>query len=198
MDVRDLIAHFSVAEIVPIDVQDDVVVLLQQHTNFDVFFWPMPDEVIDVGIYRGMMVQWEDIPFGDEQIRTHISVQYANSLPTSWQRLICCKELIHILDAIEHRVSNELALNRLIEKIVLPPDMVDVADGARVWSDRLAIWKALAILFPWATRELYLAPYQDDKISLAEIADEVDLPIEYVALVMDDSWAEAYHNISKF
>lgn len=195
MDIKDLISHFSTWEKVPIDVQDHVIPVLSANTQFDLFFWPMPDDAMDIGIFRGFITQWEKIPFG-ETYRTHVSISYAASQTTAWQRLICCKELVHILDPIETKVRTDLAFNKLIEKIVLPPEMQDAADGVAAIGDRWAIWQALAILFPWATRELLLQPYVAKTISIERIAELVDLPLEYVQVVMNDVWAENYHSIN--
>lgn len=193
MLAKDLIIHFSAYEDVPIEVQDDVVPILQAYMPFDLWFWPMPAEVLDTNIYKGMVKVDELIPWNDGTTRRSVEIQYADFLPTCWQRLVCCKELIHYLDPIEQRVSTDPAFQRLVERIVLPVEMYDANDGMSVWNDRLGIWHALAVLFPWACRQLYEAPLRDGKMTLEEIAGEVDLPVEYVAVVMHEDWAHVYH-----
>jgi hypothetical protein len=46
-----------------------------------------------------------------------------------------------------------------------------------------------------ATRNLLMAPYKEGKISLAFIADLVELPLFYVSLVMSDHWTRVHHNM---
>lgn len=192
MEIKDLIAHFAVYEKVPVDVQDHVVPVLRENSKFELYFWP--SDKIDTGIYKGQITQWE-YPINGEWI-TVFDIDYAESLPLDWARLVCCKELVHILDPVDHRVMTEDGFQRLIEKIVLPPGLSDGSDSVKVLSDRIAIWYALAILFPWATRQLFKKPLEDGKISIQEIADYVDLPVEYAALVMHDVWEETHHIIS--
>lgn len=191
MDVKDLIANFAAWESVPVDVQDDVVPVLKANSSFELYFWPVE---MDTGIYMGQFEHWE-YPIEDRTITVY-DVPYSNSLSTAWARLVCCKELIHILDPVDHRVMTDEGLNRLIEKIVLPPGTGDSSDGIKVLSDRFAIFLALAILFPWATRQLLKEPYEEGKITLEKIAELVDLPEQYVALVMHDIWEETHHIIS--
>lgn len=192
MEIRDLIAHFAAYEKVPVDVQDHVVPVLKENSTFELYFWRC--EEIDTGIYKGQMTQWE-YPCGDKTI-TVFDVDFAASLTPDWERLVCCKELVHILDPIDHRVMTEDGFHRLIEKIVLPPGLSDGSDSIKVLSDRIAIWYALAILFPWATRQLFKKPLEEGKLTIEEIASIVDLPVEYAALVMHDVWEETHHIIT--
>ena len=44
----------------------------------------------------------------------------------------------------------------------------------------------MAILFPWAARDLLLAKFEEGKLTIDEIAQLVDLPTRYVRLVMSN------------
>lgn len=190
MEVRDLIAHFAAREVVPVDVQDDVVPVLKEIGGFELYFWP--NEKINTDIFKGSITHWE-YPIGKD-VQTVYDISYSTNMSTDWQRLVCCKELVHILDPVDHRVMTDESFSRLIEKIVLPPGMGDASDGAKVLSDRVAIYYALAILFPWATRQLFKEA--KDKISIDKIAEIVDLPVVYVQLVMHEVWEETHHYLS--
>ncbi len=193
MEVKDLIAHFAACESVPVDVQDDVVPVLKANSNFELYFWP--NDAIDTGIYKGQMEHWE-YPDGNGGVITVYDVQYSSKLSPAWARLVCCKELIHILDPVDQRVMTDDGFSRLVEKIVLPAGMGDASDGSKVWNDRFAIYYALAILFPWATRQLFKEPLHEGKITIADIAVKVDLPESLVNLVMHEVWEETHHLIS--
>lgn len=194
MEFKELLSRFVVCEELPIDVQDDLVPIIKENFDLELYFWPAD---MDHGVYRGQISHWE-YPKDEthKQMQQVIDITYASNLPTDWQRVICAKELIHILDPIDTRVSTEDGFSRLIEKIVLPPGMAEAADGAKVWNDRLGIYCAIAVLFPWAARQLFIDPYKAGKISIQEIAAIVDIPRQYAALVMHELWEEYHHMIS--
>jgi hypothetical protein len=98
---------------------------------------------------------------------------------------------LHILDPEENRVKNQEELRQQFEKIVLPTEFQDpIKDGVKVLSDRLATYLAVAVLFPWTTRQILMPAYTERKLTLEDIARIVDIPLRYVALVMDDRWEE--------
>ena len=110
-----------------------------------------------------------------------------------WQRLVCCKELLHILDSVETRVSRPEDIERLVEKIVLPADLQDpFTDGIHALTDRVAATYAAAILFPFAAREIVLKPFLERKLPLTRLADMAELPPRYVAIVMSEIWPEIH------
>lgn len=83
-------------------------------------------------------------------------------------------------------------------KIILPPELQDPVDGEQVWSDRAAVYQAVAILFPWATRELLMRTFQEGKLTIEDIATMLDLPSRYVRLVMSDLWKEQYEAVRSY
>ncbi len=99
-------------------------------------------------------------------------------------------------DPVDARVMTAEGLEKLLHKIGLPQELTAHDDGNGVWNDRIAIWHALAILFPWSCRQLLMGPYKSNLISIDDIAAMVDIPVEYAAVVMDDVWSRTYHVIS--
>jgi hypothetical protein len=60
----------------------------------------------------------------------------------------------------------------LVEKIILPPDMIDpITDGEHAASDRLAVLHAVAVLFPITAREILMPAYASKKLTPADISD---------------------------
>ncbi len=154
----------------------------------EIYFWPVD---MDTNLLKGRIID-DSYPVGDQTVRA-ISIDYANSLSNEVARLVCCKELVHILDPIDERVTSDPAVNELIEKIVLPEEMQSLDDGETVWNDRFGFLYALAILFPWATREIFRPAYEQEKITIDQIAEQVEVPVEYAAVVMSSRWPRAHH-----
>ena len=195
MSVAGIIKEFDSRKSVPVDVNEVLQALISRGIKDEIWFW---DADIDAKTLRGQLVHWDpaqdwEYPTDETQItkRRVADIYYAKNLTDDWQRLVCCKELLHILDPAGARAATQEAVMRLTEKIVLPPDLQDVTDGYATATDRVALLQATAVLFPLRARELFKA---DGTLSNAEIAKLVDIPSRYVAVVMSDSWP-AIHKI---
>jgi len=126
------------------------------------------------------------------------NVYYCRSLDIAWQRMICCKEITHLMDPIHTRTSNIDDIDKLAERIGLPPEMQNpIEDGAETNWDRLAEWRAVAVLLPLAARDILMPAYRDGKISLADIARMADIPSKYAAFVMSDVWPKVHAALVK-
>lgn len=192
MKPSDLVNHFSTVELSPIDLCDDIIPVIKAEGDFEIYFWHVE---MDTNILKGRVIV-DNYPREDEEIRC-VSIDYARSLSNEMARLVCVKELIHVLDPIDERVISDSAVNELIEKIILPPEMQSLDDGQTVWSDRFGFVYALAVLFPWAARELLRPKYESGDITIDEIAGLVELPVEYALAVMSPEWSRLHHLITR-
>lgn len=199
MSISDLIREFDDRKDVPIDV-NLVRDALKARGVKDVIWFCGVD--INAEILRGQLAHWKQkndpkpiAQPGPDEFRGAADIYYANSLNRDWQRLVCCKELLHILDPDGARAALPNEVVRLTEKIVLPPDLQGgVQDGYAAVNDRAALLKATAILFPWRARELML---KDGKLSQPEVAQILDLPERYVTVVLNDVWPEIHDLLLK-
>jgi len=128
----------------------------------------------------------------DPHPRRCADITYAAQIPHEWQRLVCCKELLHLLDPIETRVSRPEEIDKLVEKIILPSDLQDpFTDGIHALTDRVAVTYAAAILFPLGARAILL-PHLGKKLSLPKIAEMAEIPLRYAHTVMSEIWPEIH------
>lgn len=186
MTVAALIRKFADRYHLPVEVEDVVQELRERGIKDEIyFFW---DHQISTGSLSGFIQHWDYIIDGEP--RRCADITYAKS-NNELERLVSTKEMLHILDPAYALVANDAEIEGLMEKIILPPDMVDLAtDGIHALTDRVAVAQALAVLFPLAARQALLQPYKDKKISLEAIADRAELPPRYVAAVMSDTWEQ--------
>ena len=185
--VDQLVKHFSDRESVPVNVADVVQYLRDVGVTDEILFF---DVEIDPAILKGEIEHWEHVANGGVPARRVAKINTAKLLSPDEKRLVQCKELVHVIDPNENQVNTLAQTDALIDKIILPPALVDAAtDGDHAHSDRAAIHIALAILFPMAARNLYMGPYKNGAIDLKMIAEWVDLPLPYVKLVMSDHWS---------
>jgi hypothetical protein len=184
-----LINHFAGRERAPVQVLEVLYVLKSWGIKDDVFFYPVD---ADTAVIKGMITHWE-APWDDGSVKRFADIATARTLTDQERRLIECKELLHILDPDWALVNKNRAIEELIEKIIIPPEFQDPFgdDMAHANSDRVAELHAVAVLFPWATRQLLLLKVS--QIGIQKIADDiVDLPPKHVATVMSEKWAEIY------
>lgn len=103
--------------------------------------------------------------------------------------MVCCKELVHLLDPADAYTRSPDAIDELADKIGLPPEQQDpMADGFAANVDRVAEFRAAAILLPKAARDLMIEQYRTGTLTLQDIARMADMPTRYVGLVMSPVW----------
>jgi hypothetical protein len=185
MDTAQLIEHFSRQESLPVDVNDVLELLKNNGFDDDIEFIGVE---FDVDILQGQ-IKWahgHPRPYADP-IR-YVNIYYHKGHDSDWQRYICCKELLHLLDPESARTTTAADIDLLAEKIGLPPEMQDpLNDGLATNVDRAAEFRAAAVLLPFAARETLL-PLYPDRLSIDDIARMADIPRRYAAYVMSPFW----------
>lgn len=191
MKVTDLIKAFSDQETLPVDV-NEVLKCLQKNGHDDDIEFIGAD--LDPTILQGAIKVFHvrDGLYAAEA-RRFVNVYYHRGHSVDWQRMICCKEIIHMLDPPYAFTKDPAEIDRLAEKIGLPPEMQDpAADGLAANIDRLAEFRAAALLLPMAARNLLMEPYKDGRLKLADIARMADIPNRYAGFMMSDVWDKIY------
>ncbi|MCB1503107.1 MAG: hypothetical protein KDK07_25570 [Bauldia sp.] len=183
--VADLIQEFSALTTLPVPI-NDVWEKLKEWGFDEIYFFQDVD--LDPTILNGHIEQ-EEIPCNDGNDSYIMNtITYAKT-DNETERLVICKEMLHIMDPDEYRANKPKELEELIEKIVLPAELVDpVTENAHSINDRIAITQASAVLFPLAARKLIMPHYQSGRYSLRQIADMAELPPRYVAPILSDFW----------
>lgn len=153
---------------------------------------------IDVNVLRGFLHQYREKEIKGSALRPMAcaDIHYDKRQPIEWQRLVCCKELLHLMDPKDYRTNTPAHVKRQIERIALPPGMDNLrTDGMRVWGDRLADLQAVALLFPLEARRVIVEKV--DTIGPENVARLVRLPEKYVRWVISPEWEELYPTILK-
>ena len=198
MKVRDLIEAFADHDHFPIKPQDISRLLMAAGIEEEIIFIEVD---IDTSILRGFIVQTTE-PRGiyDSNGNGNISkIYYGIGQSFEWQRLVCCKELLHILDDPLRRLSTQDQVTGLIKKMALPPQFQlgddESEDGIQALFDRIGALQAVAVLFPMAVRELILPKYAEGLIADDEIVGIVGIPERYVRIVMSEFWPRIHKSV---
>ncbi len=190
MEAIDLLAAFEDRTSLPVDV-NDVVDFLRSNGNEDDIEFIGAD--LDSEILQGAVKIWHarDKPYADPT--RMVNIFYNRNEPKDWQRLICCKELLHLIDPAGAYSCDEKAIEKLADEIGLPPEMQDpFKAGFETNVDRVAELRAVALLLPWAAREVMLPYYLEGKLSIEDIARQADIPRKYAGIAMHPAWDDIY------
>ena len=188
MQVKELIAEFSVKETLPIDLKEVEDALRAKEVEDEIYYFY--DQSLDHNILAGFILT-EDIPWGDETKRFS-TITYAK-MGHEVERLVCCKEMLHILDPEYLQTRSIEAVDRLISEIILPPELSNMLkNGVQSNFDMIGITHAIAVLMPLAAIEIFRPIYKAGRITIEEIAKLAELPIFAINFAMSDVWPDLH------
>lgn len=191
MQVKELIAEFAVKEIIPVQLEEVQAALRAKGVDDEIYYFY--DTTLPPNIFSGF-IHSEEIPWGDDT-KIITTITYAK-MGSEMERLVCCKEMLHILDPDHLKTRTLRDVDRLISEIVLPPELQNFANnGGHTNLDIISMTHAIAILMPLAVVDLLRPPFKAGKISIEEIAARADLPIFAVSFAMDDTWPKFHANL---
>jgi hypothetical protein len=191
MNAHDFIVSFGKKKFLPIDLDEHVLPALIEAGITDEIY-PFYDSKLPEGSLSGYFLHEGDIPDGNGGYYRMATISYGPG-SNEMQRLVACKEVLHLFDPEHCQVKTPDDVKNLIEKIILPPELADATtEGDKVFTDRLAILQAVAVLFPISARNVLLSAYktkdETKKLNIDQIAELAELPRNIVAMVMSDSW----------
>lgn len=188
MPLKTLVEQFAPFEILPIEIEDvrQAVLELSPCDHIRIRKHPRMEPSL-LGIfylYRKRLAVYED-----EKICAEIV--YSGQLSHDWQRVVCCKELIHALDQdIARTASKEQVRSLMRSQFQAPgPDQIGKAN-VMIIKDKAAFLQAIPILFPEAARAEALRYIRSGQASVEEIAREAELPASVVEFACSDTWEQ--------
>lgn len=182
-----IIENFSCFTILPVDIDDVRDFILNLGTVDRIIFHSVNSES---AVLRGLLYHTKDKPPYFQGERVTANIAYCVDLPIDHQRIIACKELLHILDVGGQIAATRPSVSRLVTEIVLPQSLGN--DWAKLQkvtaSDKLGVLMALAVLLPRDAIAELRPFYEKGEIGIEEIATLAQLPEPYVAFAMTDEW----------
>jgi hypothetical protein len=187
--LQKLIKRFSNVEQVPIEIEEIVNALIDFGIQDEIRLFP--DDDMDTAALLGTYYQYtrRDTIYGDPILCSLIV--YGGKLSSDWQRMICCKELVHILDHGSEKVVTAEALDGLTNRLLglLSTEDVSIVDLMAA-KDRLALYQAIPLLFPEAARVAALAAISRGEKTVKDVSEQVCLPESLVTLALTDGWPD--------
>jgi hypothetical protein len=182
--IRNLIASIAAAIGRPIEVSTVRDALIKMGIQDQIQLFPDPE--MNSEHLRGVFYQYtrRDSVYGDPILVTLIT--YCSQLSIQWQRVICVKELIHVLDKDVEKTNLSDEIEGLINRIIGPFSTEDFnAYDIMALKDKMALYQSLSVLFPSKSRQDFLIKHGVN----VELAMEIFcLPEWAVKLVLSSEW----------
>lgn len=132
MKTCELIAHFAARVKLPVDVNDLLPVLKENGEDTDIEFIGVD---LDPEILQGKIKIFHVRNGVYVEPQRFANIYYHRGHGTDWQRFICCKELLHLLDPKGAETATQEEIAELAARIGLPEYMQDpMADAGRAIS----------------------------------------------------------------
>ena len=193
MSIKKLIDFFSTFSIFPVELSDVRDQIVEEYRVGDQIEFLMVD--VDLEHLRGLHYRYQKKE-ANGKIATHSLIIVNRKLPIAEQRVVCCKEMIHILDERMFRTSTPSAVALLASRLLEPTASADFgAADLAVIKDKWAEYQAMAVLFPEEARDEFFALFKDGKITVEEISKRLVLPVDKVAFVMTTHWPKVLESL---
>ncbi len=193
MSLQRLLERFDPIKELPVEIPDLRDAIMQIGFQNEIRF--IPCDKMNPAQLRGVFYQFtrHPRPYADPEFWTLII--YSSQMSREWQRLVCAKELIHVMDGNAEKTKTPDELQGLIDKLIGPLSTEDfgLADVMAA-KDKLAVYQALGVLFPDAARIDALKALQAGK-TREQIMQQASIPIQFASLVLADEWPDIKKDI---
>jgi hypothetical protein len=171
---------------VPVEVEHLRGLILQLGTQDRIRIKPMQSDPDDL---YGIYIRYKQSAGVYADALLVSVVGYCEKLDIPWQRFVCAKELIHILNGDGGRSCTKDEIEDLVVRLVQfahAPNL-SFADFAAM-TDKAAEYQAMAALFPLRARAWALSGLADKTLTRDAIIKKTSLPAEVVDLVLSKNW----------
>jgi hypothetical protein len=194
---KNLRAKFDGRTELPIEIQDICDALIDMGYQDDI---RVVAEVMDLTQLLGTYVQWveRDAVYGEPKLVSLI-VYPENADPLT-QRIVCAKELVHVCDANaakSHDPVGIMELARVLSDRIGLNEKMQIAK-LKVAKDILAQGQALMLLFPKAARIICRQRIAENRMSVAEVQELLQLPLSTVEEMLEEEWEEIADSLADF
>lgn len=183
---KTLISEFATRNEVPVEINEIRDAVIKLGMQDQIVFIGRP---VDLQKIWGAIYQYTTHSSSYAQPDLHTIIAYNTNLPVSWQRVVCCKELVHIFDRKEERTNTPEHVVELAEKILGPMSSEDFGFGdVMALKDKIALYQSLPLLFSNTARNAAITSIGEGRQTEKSVADAAALPLPLVKLMLSDEW----------
>lgn len=197
MSVGRLIEFFSTFTKLPVYIEDICGQMVDMGIQDEIVLIPMdaPPQIL-----LGMMVRYRES--GAYTSPKNCALIFYNvNVGRDEQRLICCKELIHLFDTDHALTCTSEDFLTLVEGVIDLEQALStgtIQTNAQAFVDHAATLMALAVLFPHEIRDDIIAAHDAGRMSIGDIADEFDIPADHIPMLLSKTWDAIRTILMKF
>lgn len=178
----DVFNHFSCHTRLPVLLDHVIEHILESKVVDRVDIHPLD---IDPTILKGFCIVFDERPHNSINHHRVAWIGYSSQLSREEQRLVVCKELLHVYDRDNEAAGTQAQVSDLIEEIVLPPT---AKQGIPALNDRSNIMLALAVMLPRDAMDELRPKVESGEITIATVAKLAALPEPWVRVVFSPAW----------
>jgi hypothetical protein len=187
MTIKALTKFFETFQNVPFEIEDVRDQCVESLGIQDEII--LHKENMDPDFLLGILVRYTKRIAPYKEPKRCALIIFNGNIPIEYQRLACCKELVHLFDVPPLVTNTRDSIITLIGHLTGGLNITTPEPGDwQAIKDKLALYQALAILFPHEAREDLMPFYANGTISDAWIAEYFCIPEEYVEFLMSDKW----------
>lgn len=184
--LAELIGKFKDRVELPIDVQEIAEAIAELGFQDEIRFF---DVDADISKIHGLFYQFTHRPgvYADPELITLIP--YNSNDSVEWQRVVCCKEMMHIFDSELEKTDTVDEIPDFIDKLLGPmsTDDLGLADFMAA-KDKVALYQCLPLLLPKAALEVARNAVDSGSKTPADIADWAKIPERLVKFMLPKEW----------
>lgn len=179
MSYSKLVAHFRDREEFPIKI-DEITDWLVRHGYQDEISFYAAD--MDTKILRGIMTRHVSRPGVYADPKFIVEIKYPKSANKCWERMICCKELIHLFDTPTEKTHTAQQIANLTLNLTSPISP-SLDFGPDFIVEHMAVTKALLLLAPIEIVEEIRQQYESGSKKPYDVALFFRIPETFVPML---------------
>lgn len=184
--LKKLIKQFEECTALPIEVEEIANAIIELGVQDEIHFVDVDAETAEIhGAFARF--RYRKGVYADEIWVTHIPYNKNDTLEQ--QRVVCCKEMMHIFDSELEMTDTESEVPDFLDKLLGPHSTDDfgLADFMAA-KDKFALYQCLPLLLPKAALKIAREAVEKNQKTPAEIAVWARLPINIVNLMLNKEW----------
>ena len=123
-------------------------------------------------------------------------IGYNTNDSIEWQRVSCCKEMVHIFDDPVEKTKSADELEGLVVKLLGPMSTDDIGRAdIMAMKDKFALYQCLPLLLPDAARAVCLELLADGKTTKEKIAKLACIPQQLCDRMLGDDWPKLLESL---
>ena len=191
--VAHIIEAISQTTKMPVEVSDVAEIMVRNGIQDEIEFYGVER---DPAVFLGTFCRYSrhDVPYGEPQFVSQVI--YNSNLPLAWQRVVACKELVHVFDPESEWTNAPDQVTALMESLLDSSEAVSDASilGMAV-ADQFAIVPAAGALFPDAARTIALQEIEGNSATVDDVAKWAVLPKNLVQTVLKENWPRVLSSV---